>query len=57
LPGPFLDFLDPWGNRVEVVEYGNIQFTKAPHVLSAMGFDLDKTEKALRELADKGMAP
>ena len=57
LPGPSLDFLDPWGNRVEVVEYGNIQFTKAPHVLSAMGFDLDKTEKALRELADKGMAP
>ena len=57
LPGPFLDFLDPWGNRVEVVEYGNIQFTKAPHVLRAMEFDLDKTEKALRELADKGMAP
>ena len=57
LPGPFLDFLDPWGNRVEVVEYGNIQFTKAPHVLSVMGFDLDKSEKALRELADKGMAP
>jgi lactoylglutathione lyase len=57
LPGPFLDFLDPWGNRVEVVEYGDIQFTKAPHVLHAMGFDLDKTEKARRELADKGMAP
>jgi catechol 2,3-dioxygenase-like lactoylglutathione lyase family enzyme len=57
LPGPFLDFLDPWGNRVEVVEYGNIQFTKAPHVLRAMGFELDKTDKALRELAEKGMAP
>ena len=57
LPGPFLDFLDPWGNRVEVVEYGDIQFTKAPHVLRAMGFDLDKTEKARRELSDKGMAP
>src|ERR1700759_1334048 len=57
LPGPFLDFLDPWGNRVEVVEYGNIQFTKAPHVLRAMNFELDKTEQALRELADKGMAP
>ena len=57
LPGPFLDFLDPWGNRVEVVEYGDIQFTKAPHILRAMGFELDKTEKALRELADKGMAP
>jgi predicted enzyme related to lactoylglutathione lyase len=57
LPGPFLDFLDPWGNRIEVVEYGDIQFTKAPHILHAMGFELDKTEKALRELADKGMAP
>jgi predicted enzyme related to lactoylglutathione lyase len=57
LPGPFLDFLDPWGNRVEVVEYGDIQFTKAPHILHAMGFDLGKSEKALRELADKGMAP
>jgi lactoylglutathione lyase len=57
LPGPFLDFLDPWGNRVEVVEYGNIQFTKAPHVLRAMGFDLGKSEKAIGELAEKGMAP
>lgn len=57
LPGPFLDFLDPWGNRVEVVEYGNIQFTKAPHVLRAMGFDLAKSEKAIGELAEKGMAP
>jgi predicted enzyme related to lactoylglutathione lyase len=57
LPGPFLDFLDLWSNRVEVVEYGDIQFTKAPHVLRAMGFELDKTEKARRELADKGMTP
>jgi catechol 2,3-dioxygenase-like lactoylglutathione lyase family enzyme len=57
LPGPFLDFLDPWGNRVEVVEYANIQFTKAPQVLHAMGFDLDKNENARRELAEKGMAP
>jgi predicted enzyme related to lactoylglutathione lyase len=57
LPGQFLDFLDPWGNRVEVVEYRDIQFTKAPHVMNAMGFDMAKSEKALRELADKGMAP
>src|ERR687888_1709744 len=57
LTGPFLDFLDPWGNRVEVVEYSNIQFTKAPHVLRAMGFDLGKSEKAIGELAEKGMAP
>ena len=57
LPGPFLDFLDPWGNRVEIVEYRDIQFTKAAHVLRAMDFALDKSEKALKELGDKGMAP
>jgi lactoylglutathione lyase len=55
--GPFLDFLDPWGNRIEVVDYSNIQFTKAPHVLRGMGLELDKNEKARRELAGKGMAP
>jgi catechol 2,3-dioxygenase-like lactoylglutathione lyase family enzyme len=53
--GPFLDFLDPWGNRLEIVEYANIQFTKAPHVLRGMGLALEKNEKAKRELADKGM--
>ena len=56
LDGPFLDFLDPWGNRVEVVDYADIQFTKAPHILHAMGLDLHKSEKAQRELAAKGMA-
>jgi len=55
--GPFLDFLDPWGNRIEVVEYANVQFTKAPHVLRGMGLDLAKTDRARRELAEKGMAP
>jgi len=58
LPGRFLDFRDPWGNRVEIVGYDNIQFTKAPHVLRGMGIDgLEKTEKAIRELTEKGMAP
>ena len=58
LPGRFLDFLDPWGNRFEIVGYDNIQFTKAPNVLRGMGLsDLSKTEKAIKELADKGMAP
>jgi lactoylglutathione lyase len=58
LPGPFLDFLDPWGNRIEIVGYSNIQFTKAPHVLRGMGLShLQKTEGALKELAAKGMAP
>ena len=58
LPGPFLDFLDPWGNRIEIVGYRNIQFTKAPSVLRGMGLaHLEKSEKALAELAEKGMAP
>jgi catechol 2,3-dioxygenase-like lactoylglutathione lyase family enzyme len=55
--GPFLDFLDPWGNRIEVIEYSNIQFTKAPHVLRGMGLDLAKNANARKELAEKGMAP
>jgi lactoylglutathione lyase len=54
--GPFLDFLDPWGNRIEVVEYQNIQFTKAPHILRGMGLTLDKNDNARRELAEKGMS-
>ena len=48
---------DPWGNRVEIVGYDNIQFTKGPNVLPGMGLDhLPKTESAIRELAEKGMA-
>jgi catechol 2,3-dioxygenase-like lactoylglutathione lyase family enzyme len=54
--GPFLDFLDPWGNRLEIIEYSNIQFTKAPGVMRGMGLDLDKNDKAKKELAEKGMA-
>jgi len=58
LPGPFLDFLDPWGNRIEIVGYENIQFTKAANVLRGMKLaHLSKNETAIRELADKGMAP
>jgi lactoylglutathione lyase len=58
LPGPFLDFLDPWGNRIEIIGYDNIQFTKAPHVLRGMGLaHLAKNDEAIKELADKGMAP
>ena len=55
--GPFLRILDPWGNLIEIVDYADIQFTKAPHVLHAMGLDLEKNDKARRELAAKGMAP
>lgn len=56
LNGPFLDFRDPWGNRVEIVGYENIQFTKARNVLRGMGLThLAKNEKAKKELAAKGM--
>ena len=57
-PGGGLDFLDPWGNYWQVVEYENVQFTKAPEVLEGMKLnDLKKSEKALEELRKKGMAP
>jgi len=58
LPGPFLDFRDPWGNRIEIVGYDNVQFSKAPNVLRGMGLThLSKNAQAMKELAEKGMAP
>jgi catechol 2,3-dioxygenase-like lactoylglutathione lyase family enzyme len=58
LPGRFLDFVDPWGNRIEIVGYDNIQFSKAPNVLRGMGLShLSKNAAAIKELTDKGMAP
>ncbi|HEX2739181.1 MAG TPA: VOC family protein [Rubrobacter sp.] len=58
LPGRGLDFLDPWGNHWQVVDYSEIQFTKAPEVLAGMGLEgLKKSEKALEELRRKGLAP
>ena len=57
IDGPFLDFRDPWGNRIEIVGYDNIQFTKAPNILRGMGLtQLTKNESAKKELAEKGMA-
>jgi lactoylglutathione lyase len=57
LPGAGLDFLDPWGNRVQIVQYSEIQFTKAPQVLKGMRLErLEKSATALKELAAKGMA-
>ena len=49
-------FRDPWGNHVQVVAYSDIQFTKTPEILRGMGLELDKSEAALRELQDKGLA-
>jgi lactoylglutathione lyase len=56
LPGRGLDFRDPWGNHVQVVAYSDIQFSKTADVLRGMGLDgLEKSERARRELAEKGL--
>jgi lactoylglutathione lyase len=53
-----VDFRDPWGNHVQIVQYDEIQFTKAPEVLRGMGLErLTKGEQALEELRAKGLAP
>jgi lactoylglutathione lyase len=55
-PSRGLRFRDPWGNLVEVVQYSEIQFTKAPPVLSGMGLEgLGKSETAQQELREKGL--
>ena len=55
--GRGLDFNDPWGNQIQVVDYRDVQFTKTPSVLAGMELeDLDKRPQALRELRDKGLA-
>lgn len=58
LPGRRLDFRDPWGNLVQVVDYKNIQFMKTPGVLAAMCLQgLRKTDAAKSEIEQKGFAP
>jgi lactoylglutathione lyase len=58
LPGRGLDFRDPWGNRIQVVNYRDVQFTKTDGVLRGMGVEgLEKSERALAELREKGLAP
>jgi catechol 2,3-dioxygenase-like lactoylglutathione lyase family enzyme len=55
-PGRRLDFRDPWGNRVEIVDYRDIQFTKVPAVLAGMGLDdVEKRPGAIEELRQKGL--
>ena len=58
LPGRGVDFLDPWGNHWQVVQYSEVQFTKAPEVLDGMGLGhLEKTHDALEQLRRKGLTP
>jgi lactoylglutathione lyase len=55
LPGRRLDFLDPDGNRIEIVQYDQVQFTKTAEVLRGMQLELRKTDEALAELREKGL--
>jgi predicted enzyme related to lactoylglutathione lyase len=55
--GPFVDFVDPWGNRIEIVAYADVQFSKAPNVLRGMQFAGEKSADAKKQLAKKNMAP
>jgi predicted enzyme related to lactoylglutathione lyase len=56
LSGRGLNFRDPWGNNVQVVDYRDIQFTKAPGVLRGMGLEgIEKRPGALDELREKGL--
>jgi lactoylglutathione lyase len=56
LQGRGLDFRDPWGNHAQVVEYADVQFSKTPEVLRGMGLELPKSDRALAELREKGLA-
>ena len=54
--GTSLDFWDPWGNQIQVVDYRDIQFTKTDGVLQSMGIgELQKSERAREELRAKGV--
>jgi lactoylglutathione lyase len=55
--GRSLDFFDPWGNQIQVVDYRDVQFTKTDEILRGMGLDgLGKSESALEEMRAKGLA-
>jgi catechol 2,3-dioxygenase-like lactoylglutathione lyase family enzyme len=58
LPGSTLSFLDPWGNRIEIVTYSKILFGKSEPILEAMGLaGLTKSERTLERMRDKGFLP
>ncbi len=57
LPGRGLDFRDPWGNLVQIVQYDEVQFLKSDAVLRALGLESSKSERARAELRAKGIDP
>jgi lactoylglutathione lyase len=56
LPGRFFDIRDPSGNRLQIVQYDEIQFTKTDRILAGMGLELGKSEQALEELRAQDLA-
>jgi lactoylglutathione lyase len=55
--GKSFDFRDPWGNRFQVVGYGDIQFERTDGVKRKLGIEeLPKTPEALRQIAERGLA-
>jgi len=55
--GRGVDFRDPWGNLIQVVDYRDVQFTKTNDVLRAMDLEgLEKSESAIAELRAKGIS-
>ena len=56
LPGRFFDVRDPSGNRLQIVQYDEIQFTKTDRILTGMGLELGKSEQALEELRAQDLA-
>jgi lactoylglutathione lyase len=56
VPGRGLDFLDPWGNLFQIVDYRDIQFERAPGVKRKLGIeDLEKRDSARQEIRERGL--
>lgn len=57
LPSRGFDFRDPWGNRIQVVAYAEIQFERTPGVRRKLGIEgLSKSADARAEIAERGLA-
>jgi catechol 2,3-dioxygenase-like lactoylglutathione lyase family enzyme len=54
--GQSFDFLDPWGNRFQVVGYCDIQFERTAGVRRKLGIEqLAKTSEAQRQISERGL--
>jgi catechol 2,3-dioxygenase-like lactoylglutathione lyase family enzyme len=51
-----LELRDPWGNRLEIVAYSEIQFERTPGVKRALGIEgIGKSPAARREMEQRGL--